>query len=188
MGGEINRGRFLASLPGGGGREKRNTSMKYHHRLIAVAALALADALLAQSADANARPGPRGGGPGGPGGGRGSPVIRALDADHDHEISAQEISLAPTVLPILDLNGDGIISIDEIRPARPALPEGVTLPPEGRGRRPMTDPVMFALDANGDGSLNAAEIANAAASLRALDANADGKLTRDELRPLPPGK
>jgi hypothetical protein len=52
----------------------------------------------------------------------------------------------------------------------------------------MVDPVMLALDANGDGSLAMAEIANAAASLRALDANADGKLTRDELRPLPPGK
>lgn len=165
--------------------------MKYHHRLIAVAAFALADALLAQSADANARPGPHGGGPGGPGGPsgvRGSPVIRTLDSDHDHEISAQEISLAPTVLPLLDLNGDGVISVDEIRPARPARPDGVTPPPEGHGRPPMADPVMLALDANGDGSLAAAEIANAAASLRALDANADGKLTRDELRPLPSGK
>ena len=45
---------------------------------------------------------------------------------------------------------------------------------------------MFALDANADGSLANAEIANAAASLRALDGNQDGKLTREELRPLPP--
>lgn len=45
---------------------------------------------------------------------------------------------------------------------------------------------MLALDANGDGTLSAAEIANAPASLAALDTNKDGKLTFDELRPLPP--
>ena len=169
--------------------------MKYHHRLIVVAALALANALLAQTADTAARPGPHGGpdagtgrpgGPGGPGGGRGSPVIRTLDADHDHEISAQEITLAPSVLPTLDLNGDGVISADEMRGGRPAGDAGRLPPPDGAMRPAMIDPVMFALDANADGSLAAAEIANAAASLRALDANKDGKLTRDEFRPLPP--
>jgi hypothetical protein len=169
--------------------------MKYHHRLIVVAALALANALLAQTADTTARPEPRGGshsgngrpgGPGGPGGGRGSPVIRTLDTDHDHEISAQEIALAPSVLPMLDLNGDGVISADEMRAGRPAGDAGGLPPPDGAMRPAMIDPVMFALDANADGSLTAVEIANAVASLRALDANQDGKLTRDEFRPLPP--
>ncbi len=158
--------------------------MKYHHRLLAVAAFAVADALLAQAADATSRAGHRGGGPGGPGGpgaGRGNPVIRTLDTDHNHEVSAEEISLAPSVLSALDLNADGVISVDEMRPARPT-------PPAGHARPTLTDPVMFALDANGDGNLALAEIANSAASLRSLDANGDGKLTRDELRPLPPGK
>jgi hypothetical protein len=165
--------------------------MKYHHRLLAVAAFAVADALLAQTADATSRAGHRGGGPGGPGGpgaGRGNPVIRTLDTDHNREVSAEEISLAPSVLSALDLNADGVISVDEMRPSRPTPPDGITPPPAGHARPTLTDPVMFALDANGDGNLALAEIANSAASLRALDANGDGKLTRDELRPLPPGK
>ena len=68
-------------------------------------------------------------------------------------------------------------------------PEGFAsrrTPPDGAGHPLRVDPVMFALDANADGNLAAAEIANAAGSLRALDENQDGKLTRDELRPLPP--
>ena len=38
------------------------------------------------------------------------------------------------------------------------------------------------LDANGDGIIDAEEIANAPAALRKLDKNGDGKLTPDEYR------
>jgi Ca2+-binding EF-hand superfamily protein len=44
-----------------------------------------------------------------------------------------------------------------------------------------------ALDADGDGSLSAAEIANAPAALRSLDKNHDGRLTLDETRAAMPG-
>ena len=44
-------------------------------------------------------------------------------------------------------------------------------------------PLMQALDANGDGIIDEAEIANASAALKKLDKNGDGKLTPDELRP-----
>jgi len=44
-------------------------------------------------------------------------------------------------------------------------------------------PLMEALDANHDGVIDANEIANASAALKALDKNGDGKLTLDELRP-----
>lgn len=44
-------------------------------------------------------------------------------------------------------------------------------------------PLMVALDTNGDGILDAGEIANATASLRKLDTNGDGRLTPDEYRP-----
>ena len=43
-------------------------------------------------------------------------------------------------------------------------------------------PIVAALDANGDGVIDAQEIANAPAALRTLDKNGDGQLTRDEFR------
>ena len=57
-------------------------------------------------------------------------------------------------------------------------------PAEGQGqRRAERNPLFAALDANGDGVIDANEINNAPAALRKLDKNGDGKLTRDELRP-----
>lgn len=53
------------------------------------------------------------------------------------------------------------------------------------GKRP-APPVMTALDANHDGTIDADEIANASAALKTLDKNGDGKLTQDELRPARP--
>ncbi len=44
-------------------------------------------------------------------------------------------------------------------------------------------PLMKVLDANGDGVIDADEIANASKALLTLDKNGDGKLTMDELRP-----
>lgn len=69
-------------------------------------------------------------------------------------------------------------------------------PPGGRGgfgggQRPNMMsflPVLKALDADGNGEISAAEMANAAAALKSLDKNGDGKLTEDEVRPQgPPG-
>src|SRR5438552_13254774 len=57
----------------------------------------------------------------------------------------------------------------------------------GQGRRPPPSPIITALDANGDGIIDADEIANAPAALRKLDKNGDGKLTPDEFRPPRPG-
>lgn len=44
------------------------------------------------------------------------PLIRALDADGDHEISAEEIAGAADALKSLDKNSDGKLSPDELRP------------------------------------------------------------------------
>lgn len=44
------------------------------------------------------------------------PLDAALDSDSDEIISAQEITQAPVLLKKLDLNGDGKLSRDEIRP------------------------------------------------------------------------
>ena len=58
--------------------------------------------------------------------------------------------------------------------------------PPRMGHRPPPCPVVEALDANHDGVIDADEIANAPAALKALDKNGDGKLTQDELRPQRP--
>ena len=49
-------------------------------------------------------------------------------------------------------------------------------------------PFMAALDTNGDGVLEAQEIANAPAALIKLDTNLDGVITADEFYVLPPGR
>src|SRR5438552_17041419 len=63
-------------------------------------------------------------------------------------------------------------------------------PPAGQGPpgggRPM-NPLVRALDTDGDGEISAAELEKAAISLKTLDRNGDGKLTEDELRPTPQG-
>ena len=90
---------------------------------------------------------------------------------------------------------------DETRPARPQ--EGRQAPGregrgaqgrEGQGRgaqgrggqggqRMPRLPIILALDADSNGEISAAEIANAAAALKKIDANGDGKLTLEEMMP-----
>ena len=174
-------------------------------RLVFLLSLGTALAASAQTSTTPAPMGPPRGGPGGPGRLGGHPIVRVLDGDHDGEISAAELANASAAIRTLDANGDGTVSVAELRarpanaptppanattpPAsRPSPPAGAT-PPNGAppaGRPHPVDPVMLALDADGDGALSNAEISNAARSLGALDANQDGKLTRDELMPLPP--
>ena len=172
--------------------------MKKLHSLLVTVSLTAASILSAQTtASAPGVRGPQRGGPGGPGHGRGPmihPIVRALDADRDGEVSASELANAPAALLALDANKDGAVSRAEFHPPRPERPADapVRTPPadapvrKGGDRAHPVDPVMLALDADADGNLSGPEIAAAARSLAAIDANKDGKLTRDELRPLPP--
>src|ERR1017187_7709453 len=159
--------------------------MKMKHT-ITLALLALGSTALLASAQDNGNDGPPpgGGGPGGPGGHRRPPlpIISVLDANHDGIIDATEIAKASAALLKLDKNGDGQLTVDEYLPPLP--PDAPADAP-----RPPLPLIIKALDANGDGVIDATEIANASAVLKSLDKNGDGKLTRDEYlgkRPGPP--
>jgi outer membrane protein assembly factor BamB len=122
----------------------------------------------------------------GPGGNRpnamqSDPVLSTLDKDQNKELSADEIDAAPTALLKLDKNQDGKLSEDEVSPQRG----------DGGGQgdrpRPRRGPgimrmmkALSALDADQSGTIEEAEIKNAAVALRKLDENGDGKLTDDE--------
>jgi hypothetical protein len=91
------------------------------------------------------------------------PVLSTLDKDRSKDISANEITAAPTALSALDKNQDGKISEDEVRPQR----EG------GGGQRPRRGPGIMrmmkansALDADESGTIEEVEIKNAVAALQ----------------------
>lgn len=90
-------------------------------------------------------------------------------------------------LSVLTLGVSALMLMAEntgVRPAGNARPprgeEGGR--PGGPGHRP-PPPVIAVLDANHDGVIDAAEIANASAALLTLDKDGDGRLTQEELRP-----
>ena len=122
---------------------------------------------------------------GGPGGGRGpmrpSPLVAALDTDHDGSISAAEMAAAPQALATLDKNGDGRIALEEVMVRRP---EGAERGGEQGGGAVSPDLVntLFSFDENKDGKLSKAEVPERMQGifLRA-DSDHDGLLTRDEL-------
>jgi hypothetical protein len=150
--------------------------------------VALVLGLGAFTISAQAQPG---GGPGGPGGPRGGgrppmpPIIATLDVNTNSVLEASEIANASKALLKLDLNSDGKLSADELKPQAPSGGNGQQFTPPGGGKFP-TLPAMKALDTDGDGELSASEIAKAPAALATLDTDGDGQLSRDELMPRPP--
>jgi hypothetical protein len=89
-----------------------------------------------QGGPGNERRGP--GGPGGMGSQRPvSPIVAALDLNHDGIIDAEEIAKASESLKKLDKNGDGKLTPDEYMPPRPGGPGGQGGPggPAGKGGR-----------------------------------------------------
>jgi Ca2+-binding EF-hand superfamily protein len=150
-----------------------------------VTRLAVAVGLTTCACLVQAQPGGQGG-PGGPrGGGRPPmpPIMKALDTDSNGEISASEITNAPAALKALDKNSDGKVTSDELMPSLPAgMTNRFNMTPPGAGQRPK-DPLMSEIDTDGDGTLSATEIDNAATALKTLDTNSDGILSQDEIRP-----
>ena len=100
------------------------------------------------------------GGPGGPGGqrlrGNRPPppaVVRALDANHDGVVDADEIANASAALKTLDKDGDGKLTMQELMGPPP---QGMGGPPDdrqgqGQGNRPPGRPQRMNGDAGFDG-------------------------------------
>lgn len=134
----------------------------------------------------------RPGEPGRPGAGpmAALPVLRALDADGDGEISKSEIEGAAKALAALDKNGDGKLSRDEILPSftgtgipgrpgpegRPGQP-GTGFNPEERLRR------LKEADKNGDGKISKEEAPDLLKErFDRIDVNGDGQLDESEIK------
>ncbi|MCI0359580.1 MAG: EF-hand domain-containing protein [Planctomycetaceae bacterium] len=131
------------------------------------------------------RPGEGRPGQPGPGGGR-PPLVTALDADSDGELSASEIESASKALLKLDKNSDGKLTREELFPG---APDG---PPRGRPgeRRPGDRPGEARPDARrpaegrpaeGRRGFNPEELQ---ARLKEADKNGDGQLSKDEAPPM----
>ena len=105
--------------------------MKNHRILLltALATTAIGFSTLAQDAG-GPRPGERGPGSRGPK----PPLIEALDPNNDGVIDQQEIANASAALQKLDKNGDGKLTLEELRPPQR---EGEPAPggPHGQGSR-----------------------------------------------------
>ncbi|MCR9243893.1 MAG: PEP/pyruvate-binding domain-containing protein [bacterium] len=112
-----------------------------------------------------------------------SPVLEALDQNGDGEIDGEEMDFAAVSLLTLDQNGDGNLTAEEMAPPPP--PEGEDR--ERRGRRGPPpgmnsgDPIVAALDLDGDGELFEDEVTGAAKTLDRLDTDDDDVLTRAEM-------
>ena len=158
------------------------------------------------------RGGPREGEHRGPEGGGGAQTnmademvktLMAFDANGDGKLSRDELPQRyQGLFDRGDADKDGFLTPDEIRkmvaaqtpppePARrsdgPGRPEGGR--EEGRGREMnfiRFDPILAAIDTNGDGILSAEEIRNAPTALKKLDKDGDGKITREEAAPAQP--
>lgn len=115
------------------------------------------------------------------------PLLALFDTNHDKEISAEEIQAAAEILAKFDRNHDGKITLSELRmpPANggkpPKDPKGP--PPEKPLGKPHVPPLIAVLDTDHNGTISAAEIANAPESLKTLDKNGDGELTPEEIHP-----
>ncbi|MBI2688394.1 MAG: hypothetical protein HYX27_18985 [Acidobacteria bacterium] len=111
-------------------------------------------------------------------------VLESFDADRDFIISKPEMANAPAALRRLDINRDGTLSAEECgfsAGASSRLP--ADLVERARSAFMRINPVLAALDSDGDGMISEAEITGSVAALKKLDRNGDDALAPHEILP-----
>jgi EF hand len=111
-------------------------------------------------------------------------LFRALDTDHDGQLSREEMIAAPAVLLAFDQNGDGKLSavecganLGDVSRLSPSQLRAACM------RFMRSSPLLSAFDADHDGEISAREIRNAEQELMQLDRNHDGALQTTEILP-----
>jgi Ca2+-binding EF-hand superfamily protein len=121
-------------------------------------------------------------------------VLMAFDRNADGKLDRAEVpERFQGLFNHADANQDGVLTKEELKQSATATVQadndggrrgGREFGPGGRGPGGRgVDPLLRALDTDGDGVLSTEEIAGAPVSLIALDANHDGRLSAEEFRP-----
>lgn len=119
-----------------------------------------------------------------------NPVLEALDADKNGELSAEEIANAATALKTLDKNSDGKLDMAEVRPNFEGMGRGFGGPPggqgfgggQGRGGSEEMMKRLIAMDANKNGKLEKDEVPERMHSMfTRADKNDDGAMDQEEM-------
>ncbi|MDE1177792.1 MAG: EF-hand domain-containing protein [Edaphobacter sp.] len=109
--------------------------------------------------------------------------LMVLDKNGDGVLTKDEVpERMQGMFDRLDTNHDGKITPDEIK-ASASTQRGPNGRAERTGEATRRDPVLNALDTDHDGVISAAEIAAAPTSLKALDKDGDGVISAAEMRP-----
>jgi Ca2+-binding EF-hand superfamily protein len=151
---------------------------------VALATLVATSAMAQQQRDGQRREEGNRGSRGASGMMRMFPVMAALDADGDGEISSQEIEGAVAALKGLDKDKDGKLAGEELRPSFSGARDGAT---PGAGGRGFGNPEAFVerlmqRDTNKDGKLSQDEVSEQMQGMiRRADRDDDGAATKEEL-------
>jgi Ca2+-binding EF-hand superfamily protein len=104
-----------------------------------------------------------------------SPLLAQFDANHDGKITRSEWKGNDVSFSMLDMNGDGVLTADELAPSVPADPG-----PSPEAVRARREKIFRWMDANHDGRIAKAEWREEAAKFARLDRNHDGVVTLEE--------